>query len=114
MRGDATMKITDVKLRLISGTMPVEGEFWEERLIRPIDIYPEHKADLDWMPRTGTTNEYKHEAVFLEIHTDAGITGLGGPMSRDIAYIVDHDFRRLLLGADPLAGERLWDKMYRQ
>jgi len=108
------MKITDVKLRLISGTMPVEGEFWEERLIRPIDIYPEHKADIDWMPRTAATGEYKHEAVFLEIHTDAGITGLGGPMARDIAYIVDHDFRRLLIGADPLAGERLWDKMYRQ
>ena len=40
--------------------------------------------------------------------------GIGGPMARDIAYIVDHDFRSLLMGADPLAGERLWDKMYRQ
>ena len=39
------MKITDVKLRLVSGTMPTTGEFWEERLIRPIDIYPEHKAE---------------------------------------------------------------------
>ncbi len=34
------MRITDVKLRLLSGTMPVEAEFWEERLSRPVDVYP--------------------------------------------------------------------------
>jgi L-rhamnonate dehydratase len=38
------MHITDVKLRLLSGSMPIEGQFWEERLSRPLDIYPEHKA----------------------------------------------------------------------
>ena len=109
------MKITDVQLRLVSGTMPVEGEFWEERLIRPIDIYPEHKGELMRHGKTRATGEtgYQHEAVFVQIETDEGITGLGGPIPREVAYIVDHDFRHLLIGADPIAGERIWDQLYR-
>src|SRR3954453_18330315 len=110
------MKITNVKLRLVSGTMPTTGEFWEERLIRPIDIYPEHKAERAGagIRDDGGTTVYPHEAVFIEIETDEGITGLGGPITRDIAYIVDNDFRELLIGADPIATERIWDRLYRQ
>jgi hypothetical protein len=35
------MKIKDVKLRKLTGTMEVDGPFFEKRLVRPIDIYPE-------------------------------------------------------------------------
>ena len=38
------MKITDIRLRELTGRMPFEGDFWEARLVRPIDVYPEHKA----------------------------------------------------------------------
>ena len=46
------MKITRVRLRELTGTLRHEGEFWEERLIRPIDVYPEHAAQgpNEWMP----------------------------------------------------------------
>jgi L-alanine-DL-glutamate epimerase-like enolase superfamily enzyme len=110
------MKITNVKLRLVSGSMPTTGEFWEERLIRPIDIYPEHKAERAGagIRDDGNATVYPHSAVFIEIETDEGITGLGGPIPREIAYIVDHDFRGLLIGADPIATERIWDQLYRQ
>ena len=37
----------------------------------------------------------------------------GGPINEDVASIIDRDFRWLLIDADPLATERLWDKMYR-
>ena len=37
------MKITAVRLFEVRGEMTFPGEFWEERLIRPVDIYPEHK-----------------------------------------------------------------------
>jgi hypothetical protein len=32
------MKITAVRLRKLRGTMPTSEPFWEERLVRPIDI----------------------------------------------------------------------------
>ncbi len=35
------MRITDVKLRLLSGSMPVEAEFWEERLSRRDEQLPD-------------------------------------------------------------------------
>ena len=38
------MKITGIKLRKLHGTMEFRGEFWEERLIQPLDIYPEYKV----------------------------------------------------------------------
>lgn len=39
------MKITAVKVRQVRGTMPTEGPFWEERLVRPVDIYPEFRKE---------------------------------------------------------------------
>ena len=38
------MKITGVRLLRLTGTMPTDGPLWEERLVRPIDIYPEYRA----------------------------------------------------------------------
>ena len=112
------MKITHLRLRELTGTLPIEGEFWEERLIRPIDIYPEHRAEgpsqyRSWSPRRLRDGTYKLKSIFLEIETDEGVTGLGGPMPREVAYVVDQEFRGLLMGEDPRANERIWDKMYR-
>ncbi len=109
------MRITDVKLRLLSGSMPVEAEFWEERLSRPLDVYPEHKAapGLFGDIRRGETSSYLIEAVFVQIETDEGVEGLGGPVQPSVAYIIDTELRWLLHDADPLATERLWDLMYR-
>ena len=44
------MKIAKVELRELNGTLKTEKPFWEERLVRPIDIYPEYRSDTlaDW------------------------------------------------------------------
>src|SRR5262249_20146716 len=109
-----SMRITDVKLRLLSGSMPVDGQFWEERLSRPLDIYPEHKAapGLFGDLQPGEASSYPIEAVFVQIETDAGVSGLGGPITPSVASIIDTELRWLLEGADPIASERLWDLMY--
>src|SRR5215212_6308786 len=62
------MHITDVKLRLLSRSMPIEGQFWEERLSRPLDIYPEHKAapGLFGDIQPGEMSSYPIEAVFVQ------------------------------------------------
>ncbi|GIV77923.1 hypothetical protein FKZ61_018380 [Litorilinea aerophila] len=107
------MKITAVRLFRLSGILEHEGEFWEERLIRPIDIYPEHKQEgPNWLEPAGE-GQYRITAHFLEIETDEGLTGIGGPMPADQAYIIGTQLKPLLLGHDPLAIERIWDRMYR-
>ena len=52
-------------------------------------------------------------AIFVELETTDGATGIGGPIDPDIAFIIDQQLRPLIEGADALAHERLWDRMYR-
>ena len=107
------MKITDVRILKLSGVMEVEGTFWEERLIQPIDIYPEHRsAPREMFGRQGE-GEYRISANFLEIEADSGVVGIGGPFTDNLAYIIGTSLKPLLLGHDPLAIERIWDRLYR-
>lgn len=107
------MRISDLKLRELNGVMEHPDPFWEERLIRPVDVYPEFREQgADYSTSLGD-GRYAIRAVFLEIHTDDGIVGLAGPCSRMEVFIIDTSLRPLLVGGDPLAIERLWDVMYR-
>ena len=107
------MKITHVRTLRLTGVMEHAGEFWEERLTRPVDIYPEHKVEgPNWLEQIAP-DKYRVVAHFVEIETDAGVTGIGGPMPEEQAYIVKTQLAPLLIGHDPLAIERLWDRMYR-
>lgn len=112
------MKITGLRLRQLTGVMSHEEPFWEERLIRPIDIYPEHKAqtaaDGYWMPQRIDTGRSRVISVILEITTDEGVSGIAGPVPHEVAWIIDREFRGLLQGVDPLATERIWDIMFRE
>jgi L-rhamnonate dehydratase len=112
------VRITGLRLRQLTGIMEHEEPFWEERLARPVDVYPEHKAqtaaDGYWMPRLIAPGRSEVISVFLEIDTDEGVTGVAGPVPHEVAWIIDREFRGLLQGADPLATERLWDLMYRE
>ncbi len=52
---------------------------WRERLIRPTDIYPEHKVEgHGWLSRI-EDGLYEMRSQFCEIETDEGVTGLGAP-----------------------------------
>ena len=111
------MKITTIRLRELTGTMEVQGTFWEERLIRPIDVYSKHALE-----KANAGNNAPHvtedgrsivTSVFLEIDTDEGVTGIAGPVTREIAYSIRHEFAGLLIGENPLATERIWDILYR-
>ncbi len=107
------MKITELKLVQLRGTMEFPGEFWEERLIRPIDLYPEHKAEgPTWIDKIGD-GRYRMESIFVELRTDEGVSGIGGPIPLEQAFIIDTQLRRLIEGADALAHELLWDRLYR-
>lgn len=60
-----------------------------------------------------------HKLVVAEISTDEGIKGLGyslvfgGGGAESVLTYLDTRLKPLLLGEDPLAVERLWEKMYR-
>ena len=52
-------------------------------------------------------------ALYLKIKTDAGLEDSCGPIDKELAIVVAEQFKPFLMGKDPLAGEALWDQMYR-
>ena len=107
------MHIGDVRLRHVTGRMAFDGEFWEERLIRPVDIYPSYRAQGPEVLARATDGTYRIEAFFVEIESDEGVVGIAGPVTRQQAFSVDVELRPYLMGADPLAHEMVWDTLYR-
>ncbi|MFZ0214929.1 MAG: enolase C-terminal domain-like protein [Candidatus Dormiibacterota bacterium] len=107
------MRITDIRCVELTGTMEDPDVFWEERLIRPVDIYPQFRAEgPGFLPRAGE-GSYEMRSNFLLVETDDGVGGTGGPIPYEQAVLVQRALRPLLLGADPLATEWCWDVMYR-
>ena len=107
------MKITGIRCTAYEGTMEDPDVFWEERLIRPVDIYPQFRAEgPTFLPRSGAS-AYRLRSAFVHIETDGGIVGTGGPITEEQAFLIRANMAPLLLGRDPLATEQLWDILYR-
>ena len=97
------MKITAVRLRELTGSFALDGDFWEERLTRPIDVFPENRAQGGDMGMAVPLDNGRYQVtnVFVQIETDDGVTGIGGPLPHEQAYIVNQALTPLLLGEDP-------------
>ncbi|HEY6431475.1 MAG TPA: enolase C-terminal domain-like protein [Acetobacteraceae bacterium] len=108
------MKITAVRLLQLRGTMRTEGPFWEDRLVRPIDIYPEYRMRNDFEGGVqADAGSFRLEQYFLRIETDEGPTGVAGPLPEMVAIFVARRLRPIIAGQDPIAHEKLWDQMHR-
>src|SRR5258707_702849 len=107
------MKITRVRLTQLTGRLEHEGPFWEERLVRPIDVYPEHKSEGAHFTPRFPDGAYRIQAVFVTVDTDEGVSGVGGPITDDQAQIIGRQLAPLVVGEDPRATERIWDILYR-
>ena len=107
------MKITNLRYVLVTGTLHYEGPLGEERLVRPIDIYPDYRSmPSTWPTGNQTGPDYLVEDLFLFIDTDAGASGSWGPIDRGIVHLIE-ELKTVVIGEDPHAIERIWDKMYR-
>jgi L-rhamnonate dehydratase len=108
------MRITAVRILELHGTMHTDGPFWEERLVRPIDIYPEYRYRDDFEGgRQLDANHFYIAQYFARIETDLGVIGIAGPMPEIVAVFIARRLRPVLVGQDPIAHERLWDQMHR-
>jgi L-alanine-DL-glutamate epimerase-like enolase superfamily enzyme len=107
------MEITDIDVTKVSTES--WGEFVEFPLVTVMSKYDEYnnaegdnpQARRKWMGPVGD--------VVVEVHTDAGITGVGHGnwATGAIETIVDETLSKLVVGEDPQEREKLWDIMYR-
>ena len=109
------MQITGIRYLLVKGKLDYDGPLGEERLVRPIDIYPEFRAQPSFWPLGESRQKppYPLEHLFMFIDTDAGVSGTWGPIGLGLARIVEGSLKPVLIGENPHAVERIWDKMYR-
>jgi L-rhamnonate dehydratase len=111
------MKITAVRLRRLHGTLETDGPLWEERLVRPIDIYADYRArdDFEGGVQTDATH-FSIESCFVQIETEIGVHGIAGPVPEAVAAIIAGKLSPMLLDRDPIAHDMLymlWDQMHR-
>ncbi len=105
------MKIKNIKIFKVK-SHPGEITFKvESRQAQMLDIYPEYNAFTE-QQKAGWEQEIL-EYIYFEIETDAGLSGLFGPIDETQAFIINKHLSPFLEGKDPLNINTLQDKMFR-
>ena len=108
------MRITDLALVQVTGQFPADELQSEERIANPLDVYPEF-GRAEWAGSGRRPGEMvTHTDVYLEVHTDEGVTGVFGPVDGPHAMILRRELRDFVMGRDPLAIETIWDLLLRR
>ena len=81
--------------------------------VKPLDIYEGERPKPYHDSANPATSFRPTSALYLKIRTNQGLDGLYGPIDQEAAIVVDQQIAPFLIGRDPLAGELLWDQMYR-
>ena len=107
------MRITDLVLLELTGDFGIEAPVSEERIANPLDAYPEFgSVPFRTSAKPGQISSQRD--VYLEVRTDAGVTGLFGPVDGPHALILRREIREFVLGRDPFAIELIWDLLLRR
>jgi L-rhamnonate dehydratase len=109
---DRPLKIEAVELVELHGRYTDTAGINKQQQVTPLDIYDDLRP-VPYTDKPSGSKEVLATAVYLRIRTAGGPDGLYGPIEKDAAIIVNEDLSPFLLGKDALAGERLWDQMYR-
>ncbi len=102
------MKITDVVTFRVHGRYTGPNFAPGNRQAKSLDLYPEFNTEGDT-----SVKEKPISALYVEIQTDEGVSGLFGPIEEPNAFTIHHALRPMLIGRDPLATELLLDQMLR-
>jgi L-rhamnonate dehydratase len=107
------LKIAALEVTRLEGHRETMAGVDRQFQANPLHIYDELRP----APYHDSPNPAKRmapiSALYLKIKTDQGLDGLYGPIDKEVAIVVLEQLRPFLLGKDALAGETLWDQMYR-
>jgi L-rhamnonate dehydratase len=107
-----TLKIEAVELIELHGRYTEEAGVNGQQQVNPEDVYDTLRPE-PYRDHPSGKKEVHTSAVYLRIRTSSGLEGLYGPIEKAAAMVVQTQLRPFLLGKDALAGEALWDQMYR-
>lgn len=111
-RGGKSLKIDAVDLLELTGHYAREAGINRQAQVNPLDVYDKFRP-APYRDHPSGVSDTRYEAIYLRIRTTEGLEGLYGPIEREPAIVVYEDLWPFLIGKDALAGEVLWDQMYR-
>jgi len=107
------LRIAEVEIVRVTGTMEAVGGLNRQHQVQPLHLYDERRprpyAD-DPNPRTVT---FQTTHNYVRIRTKGGQEGFYGYVDWEAIPVLLGSLRRLLIGQNALAVEKLWDQMYR-
>lgn len=105
------LKIRDLEFWHFEGKRkPTEGLFsWHH--VTAGDIYA---PPMEKVEKIKQGKSVGYGALYMKILTNDDIEGVYGPIDWEAARVVMFQLRKGLIGMDPLAGELVWDKLFRQ
>ncbi|HYZ85682.1 MAG TPA: enolase C-terminal domain-like protein [Bryobacteraceae bacterium] len=109
----SNLKIKDVWLERVEGERESLAGVDKQHQVQPLHIYDDQRPKEYRDAPNPQMTKGKASALYLRIETTGDVYGLYGPIDREAAVVVDLQLRPFLLGKDPLAGETLWDQLYR-
>jgi L-alanine-DL-glutamate epimerase-like enolase superfamily enzyme len=107
------LKITAVELVRLEGKREQVSGVNRQYQVQPLHVYEAHrpKPYSDAPNPKSTVGAVR--SIYLRIRTDGGVDGVYGPVDREAVFVVQEQLAPFLVGKDPLAGEALWDQLYR-
>jgi L-rhamnonate dehydratase len=107
------IRITAVEIWRLDGHRPPSNVVHRQSIARPLDVYDDLRPNRARAAPPPDGAPIPASAMYIKIKTDAGIEGFYGPVFGYVCTVVDQQLKSFLIGKDPLAGEALWDQMYR-
>jgi L-alanine-DL-glutamate epimerase-like enolase superfamily enzyme len=110
---EARVKIEAVEIWEYQGTREATPGANAQYQAQPLHIYEGQQPPVYREPAAAEKKSVKTTALYLRLKASGGLEGLYGPVDREAAIVIDQQMRSFLLGKDPLAGDVLWDQMWR-
>jgi L-alanine-DL-glutamate epimerase-like enolase superfamily enzyme len=106
------LKIADLEFTELRGHYEDEDGVNRQYQVNPLDVYDDLRRGV-YQDRPSKIENHAIKAIYLRIQTNGGAFGLYGPIDHEAAIVVSEELRSFVIGKDALAGEALWDEMYR-
>ncbi len=104
--------ITEVEVLRISGPRERTRGPTGQHQVNPLHIYPDRRPE-PFRESPARQESYTARHHYLRIRTKGGHEGIYGYVDSEALPTILGPLRRLLIGQDALAIEKLWDQMYR-
>jgi L-alanine-DL-glutamate epimerase-like enolase superfamily enzyme len=106
------LKITGVELWRYEGERDSVAGVDRQHQVQPLHVYEEHRPK-EYADAPGKPGKARTSAIYLTLRADSGLEGIYGPIDSEAAFVINQQLKQFILGKDPLAGETLWDQMFR-